>query len=72
MDRISPIAPRSRSEPPLAPISRESVQSRRRDREAEDAERKRRREAELIAEGGLPPADRGPGEDGGAHIDIRV
>jgi hypothetical protein len=68
MDRISPIAPRSRSEPPLAPIPRDPVQARRRDQEAEDAARKRRREAEREAE--RRARTEGPGDDG--HIDVRV
>ncbi len=68
MDRISPIAPRSRSEPPLAPIASDAVESRRRDRDAEEAERRRRREAERASGESPPDGD----ENGGGHIDIRV
>jgi len=72
MDRISPIAPRSRSEPPLGPIPRDPVRSRSREEAEEQAARKRRREAELIAEERLQRLDEEPGADGGGHIDIRV
>ena len=68
MDRISPIAPRSRSEPPLPPIPRDPVQARRRDREAEEAARKRRREAEREAE--RRAQSERPDADG--HIDVRA
>ena len=68
MDRISPITPRSRSEPPLPPIPRDAVEARRRDRDAEEAARKRRRQAEREAE--QRARSKRPGDDG--HIDVRV